>query len=113
MKKQKKDLEFQPERTVMLGLDYEAMKGLNLGLVAKHIGEQHYTSVTNRGAPNETTDSNAKTKSFYLADFTVDYEMSKMIEIYGGVNNIGDTTVEDVLGSSVGRYYFAGARFHF
>lgn len=111
--KTKKDLEFQPERTVMLGLDYEAMKGLNLGLVAKHIGEQHYTSVTNRGAPNETTDSNAKTKSFYLADFTVDYEMSKMIEIYGGVNNIGDTTVEDVLGSSVGRYYFAGARFHF
>ncbi len=109
----KKDLEFQPERTVMLGLNYEAMKGLEFGLVAKHIGEQHYTSVTNRGAPTETTDANAKTESFYVADFTTNYELNEMIEIYGGVNNIGDTTVEDVLGASVGRYYFAGARFSF
>ncbi|MEA1892021.1 MAG: TonB-dependent receptor [Campylobacterota bacterium] len=111
--KTKKDLEFQPERTVMLGLNYEALKGLDFGLVAKYIGEQHYTSVTNRGAPNETTNSNAKTKAFYVADFTANYEVSEMIEIYGGVNNIGDTTVEDVLGSSVGRYYFAGARVSF
>lgn len=112
-KKTKKDLEFQPERTVMLGFDYEAISGLNLGLVAKYIGKQHYTSVTNRGAPNETTDTNAVAEAFYIADITLNYELSKMVELYGGVNNIGNSTVEDVLGSSVGRYYFAGARFHF
>jgi len=109
----KKDLEFQPERTIMLGFDYQATKALNLGLIAKYIGEQHYTKVTDRGAPTETTDKDAIADAFSIVNFTVDYEMSKMFEIYGGVNNIADEEVDDVLGSSVGRYYFAGARLHF
>ncbi len=111
--KTKKDLEFQPERTAMLGFDYEAIKGLSLGLVGKYIGEQYYTSVANRGAPTETKNPNALTNDFVIANFTVDYNINKMFEVYGGINNVGDTTVDDVLGSSVGRYYFAGARIHF
>ena len=109
----KKDLEFNPERTAMLSFDYQATKDLNLGLIGKYIGEQHYTEVINRGAPTQTANPDATTDAFAIVDLTLGYEISKMFEVYGGVNNIGDTKVEDVLGSSVGRYYFAGARIHF
>jgi len=108
-----KDLEFQPDRTLMLSFNYEVKKGLNLGLIGKYIGQQHYTKVTNRGAPNESKDPNAKTDAFTIVDFTLNYEIDKSFEIYGGVNNIADTTVDNVLGSNVGRYYFTGARIHF
>jgi len=109
----KKDLEFQPERTVMLNFDYEAIKDLNIGLIGRYIGQQHYTKVTNRSAPNEARDPNAKTDTFMIADFTLAYKIDKTFEIYGGINNITDATVDDVLGSNVGRYYFTGARIHF
>jgi len=109
----KKDLEFQPERTIMLGFDYQATKALSFGLIAKYIGEQHYTKVTDRGALTETKDASAVTEAFSMVNATVGYDINKMFEIYGGVNNITDEEVDDVLGSSVGRYYFAGARLHF
>ncbi len=111
--KTKKDLEFQPKRTLMFSLDYSVTKELEFGIVAKHIGEQHYTEVTNRGAPTQTKNPDALTNSFEIIDINVAYDISKMFEIYGGVNNIADAKVDDVLGSSVGRYFFAGARAHF
>ena len=109
----KKDLEFQPERTLMVGLDYEATQDLDFGIIAKYIGEQHYTDVTNRGAPTETKNPNALTSAYTIVDVNINYDINKMFTIYGGVNNISDEKVDDVLGSSVGRYYFAGARAHF
>jgi outer membrane receptor for ferrienterochelin and colicins len=109
----KKDLEFNPERTLMLSFDYQATKNLGFGLVAKHIGEQHYTEIINMGAPTQTSDTNAKTDTFNILDLTLDYKVSKSIELYGGVNNVTDTKVPDVLGSDVGTYYFAGIRGHF
>lgn len=109
----KKDLEFNPERTAMLSFDYQATKALNLGVVGKYIGQQHYTEVIDRGAPTQTSNSDAKTDAFSIVDLTVGYDIDKTFEIYGGVNNIGDATVDDVLGSNIGRYYFAGARVHF
>lgn len=108
----KKDLEFQPERTFMLGFDYKFTNALTGGIFAKYIGEQHYTDVINRGAPTETKNETT-TDGFTTVDLRVDYKMSKMFEIYGGVNNIADEKVDDVLGSNVGTYYFAGVRAHF
>lgn len=32
---------------------------------------------------------------------------------YGGVNNIANETIENILGSNTGRYYFVGARAQF
>lgn len=108
----KKDLEFQPERTFMLGFDYKFTNALSGGIFAKYIGEQHYTDVINRGAPTEIK-AETKADGFTTVDLRVDYKMSKMFEIYGGVNNIADEKVDDVLGSNVGTYYFAGVRAHF
>jgi len=109
----KKDLEFNPDRTLMLSFDYQATKTLNLGIVGKYVGQQHYTKVINQGAPTQITDSDAKTDAFNMVDLTIGYKLNKQVEFYGGVNNVGDSTVEDVLGSNVGRYYFAGIRGHF
>jgi outer membrane receptor for ferrienterochelin and colicins len=52
----------------------------------------------------------SKTDAYNLVDLTFGYKLDKMLEIYGGVNNLGNNGVEDVLGSNVGRYYFAGIR---
>ena len=108
----KKDLEFQPERTFMLGFDYKFTNALNGGIFAKYIGEQHYTDIINRGAPTEKK-VETTADGFTTVDLRADYTLSKMFEIYGGVNNITDAKVDDVLGSNVGTYYFAGVRAHF
>ncbi|HUH42646.1 MAG TPA: TonB-dependent receptor [Sulfurimonas sp.] len=108
----KKDLEFQPERTFMLGFDYKFTNALSGGIFAKYIGEQHYTDIINRGAPTEIK-AETKADGFTTVDLRADYKLSKMFEIYGGVNNIADEKVDDVLGSNVGTYYFAGVRAHF
>lgn len=108
----KKDLEFQPEKTIMIGFDYKFTHALSGGIFAKYIGEQHYTNVLNIGAPNESR-MEATADSFTTLDLRSEYKLSKIFEIYGGINNIADEKVEDVLGSNVGRYYFVGARAHF
>ncbi len=108
----KKDLEFQPEKTIMIGFDYKFTHALSGGIFAKYIGEQHYTNVLNIGAPNESR-MEATADSFTTVDLRGEYKLSKIFEIYGGINNIADEKVEDVLGSNVGRYYFVGARAHF
>jgi len=108
--KTKKDLEYNPDRTFMLSFDYQVTKDLNLGLIGKYIGKQHYTKVINEGAPTQMSIPDSKTDAYNLVDLTFGYKLDKMLEIYGGVNNLGNNGVEDVLGSNVGRYYFAGIR---
>lgn len=107
-----KALEFQPERTVLLGLDYQATSDLNLGVFAKYIGRQHYTDTLNRGANNETTHETTA-DAFTLLDLRADYAISEKVTLYGGINNITDESVENMIGSNMGRYYFMGARVHF
>ncbi|MEA2110803.1 MAG: TonB-dependent receptor [Campylobacterota bacterium] len=109
----KRDLEFQPERTVMLSFSYVAVPNLHLGLIGKYIGEQHYTDVINRGAPTQSKNEDAVADSFTTVDITANYHISRTFEVYGGVNNIFSSKVDDVLGSNVGRYCFAGARVSF
>lgn len=113
MKRQKKDLEFQPERTVRISLNYTPTKALEIGIIAKYIGQQHYTEVINRGTPTETTNPEAIADAYTLVDLNLEYKLNKMFEVYGGINNVADEGVDDILGSNVGRYYFAGARVHF
>jgi outer membrane receptor for ferrienterochelin and colicins len=108
----KKELEFQPERTLMLGFDYQFTHALKGGIFAKYIGEQHYTDVKNIGAPNESR-IETKSDAFTTVDVRSEYKLNKTFNLYGGINNIADEKVEDALGSNVGRYYFVGARAQF
>lgn len=107
-----KELEYQPENTVMANLNYKLLPSLNMAIYAKYIGEQNYTQTLSRGAPTQTT-QDAKTNAYTLVDLKADYALSKMLNIYGGVNNVADEKVDAVLGSTVGRYYYAGVRAKF
>ena len=111
-KETNKEIEFQPERTAQAGLDYKVVPALNLGVFAKYIGKQHYTDVLNRGAINEATLAKT-TDAFALVDLRADYKFGKTLTLYGGVNNLADKGVENIIGSNVGRYYFVGARAKF
>ncbi len=96
------DLLFNPERTVSLGVNYKVNQGLSLSLATRHIGSQYKTRTE-------------KADSYRL----VDVSFSKRIgtgnnyELYGGVNNILNESVDKVLGSNVGPYIFAGIRANF
>ncbi len=98
-----KDLEFNPDRTASLSLNYQALPSLNISTVAKYIGKQHYRE----NAEDKTTNS------FTLVDLNLDYKINKNFSVYGGVNNIFDKKVDDILGSNVGVYYFTGLRMSF
>lgn len=104
-----KDLEFNPDRTLSLKIDYSLNQNLNFGILATYVGEQHYTKETSNGRVDALTDP------YTLVDFTTSYKFGKenRHEIYGGVNNIFDEEVEDVLGSNVGTYIYVGFRAKF
>ena len=104
-----KDLEFNPERTVTLGADTTLMQNWSAGILATYTGKQHYTKITPQGKQDATT------KAYTLVDLTTSYKFGKdrKYEIFGGVNNIFDENVEDILGSNVGTYLFAGIRADF
>lgn len=106
-KNSKKDLEFNPEHIANLSLNYNPIKELSISPSLKYVGEQYYKESVNN------TFIDKKTKSYTLVDLNLDYAINKNLNLYGGVDNIFDKKVDDVLGSNVGRFYFAGIRAKF
>ncbi len=104
-----KDLEFNPEETISVEARYSMNNNLNIGLIAIYTGEQFYQKKTKNGKQD------MKTEAFSMVDVTSSYKFGddKKYEIYGGVNNIFDEEIEDILGSNVGTYYYVGARINF
>jgi outer membrane receptor for ferrienterochelin and colicins len=81
-------------------------------LGAKYIGEQYYKETVNRGTPTEST-KDSTTKAYTTIDWNINYEHSNKVTLYAGINNLSDQKVEDVLGSSSGRYFFTGVKVSF
>ena len=96
------DLLYNPDRTLSLGVNYQATQTLSLSLTARHIGSQ-YKSQTEKVGSYELVD----------ISFLKQFGIKKQYEFYGGVNNIFDESVDKSLGSNVGPYIFAGMRVHF
>lgn len=69
--------------------------------------KQHYTETVSG------VDVDKKANSQTLVDLSLDYKINKNFTIYGGINNIFNEKVDDVLGSDVGTYYFTGLRAKF
>ena len=103
------DLKFNPERTLALSADMPVMKNWTAGVSATYIGEQQYTKKTPQGRKTATTDA------YTLVDLTSSYKFGggDKYEVYGGVNNVFDQEVEDILGSNVGTYVYMGIRANF
>ncbi|MEA1866781.1 MAG: TonB-dependent receptor [Thermodesulfobacteriota bacterium] len=100
-----KDLEFNPERTVSLSVDYQLNDQILLGMQTVYIGEQRYA----KGTVDHTTDD------YTLVNLTASYAFGdkNAYEIYGGVNNVFDEDVDTIIGSNVGTYFFTGLRASF
>lgn len=108
----KKDLEFTPKRTIGSKLIYQATKNIDTSLGAKYIGEQYFVETINRGTPTQTL-KDSSTDDYITLDWNINYDYSKELSLYGGINNLTDKNIDDVLGSSSGRYYFTGVKVSF
>lgn len=107
-----KEIEFNPDRIIGAKLTYQATSDIDTSLGVKYVGEQYYKKTVNRGTPAQAI-IDSKTDTFTTVDWNVNYACSKNFSIYGGVNNIADEKIDDVLGSSSGRYFFTGMRVSF
>ncbi|MCG8550978.1 MAG: TonB-dependent receptor [Desulfobacterales bacterium] len=96
------DLLYNPERTLSLGVNYQAARTLSFSLTARHIGSQH-KSQTDKADAYELVD----------ISFLKLFGTRNQYELYGGVNNIFGESVDKSLGSNMGPYIFAGMRVHF
>lgn len=112
-----KDLEFNPERTIGFKVDYDISSNLNVGLTANYTGEQQYTKAMLKkvGTKSKKVIVDKTTEAFTLVDLSASYTFGtdSKYEIYAGVNNVADEEIENILGSNVGTYYYAGARISF
>ena len=104
-----KELIFNPDRVIALKADYTIYDGFVMSAIATYTGEQYYTKNTPMGPKDMTTDP------YTLVDITGTYKFGekKKYELYGGIYNVFNEEVEDILGSNVGAYYFAGVRVRF
>ncbi len=106
------ELEFNPDRIVNLNLAYNITEDIDSSIGAKYVGEQYYQETINRGTPTETI-VNSTTNSYTTLNWNINYDYTKHISLYAGIDNITDKEIDDVLGSSSGRYYFAGMNVSF
>lgn len=106
------ELEFNPRRVISAKLDYQILANLDTSVGVKYIGKQYFKETINRGTPSEAI-VDSKTDAYTTLDWTLSYEYAKNFTLYGGVNNITDEKIDDILGSSSGRYFFAGAKVSF
>lgn len=61
------------------------------------MGEQYFRETVNRGTPTEII-KDGSTNSYTTLDWNINYEYSKWLSIYGGINNLNDEKIDDVLG---------------
>jgi len=107
-----KEIEFNPERIIGAKLTYQATSDIDTSLGVKYVGEQYYKETVNRGTPAQAI-VDSETNPFTTVDWNINYAYSKNLSVYGGINNLTDEKIDDVLGSSSGRYFFAGMRVSF
>lgn len=108
-KETQEELEFNPKRIVGLNLDYAFTKNISSSLGAKYISSQYYKETLNAGSPTQTV-VDAKTNDYTILHTAINYVFNKTTSIYAGIDNITDKKIDDVLGSSSGRYFFTGVK---
>lgn len=107
-----KKLEYNPDRTISLGVDWGILSNLDTSAFVKYVGKQFYIDTINQGTPTQKM-LERTTRDYTTFDWNINYKITKDIKLFGGINNLFDSGVDDVLGSTSGRYYFGGVNFHF
>lgn len=104
-----KELEFTPERILGAKFLYSFTKNLSSDVGVNYIGEQFYRKTQNRGTPSESI-VDATANDYVTLNWGIRYALDKTTTVYGGINNITDEGVDNVLGSNSGRYFFMGVK---
>ncbi|MFV7791223.1 TonB-dependent receptor plug domain-containing protein [Aliarcobacter lanthieri] len=97
-----KELIYTPNISASLNLNYKVLDNLSSNLNLRYIGKQY-----------EDTQNNNKVDDYTLVDLGINYDISKIFTIYGGVDNIFNKKVNENVDINVGTYYFAGLRAKF
>ncbi|WP_418181037.1 TonB-dependent receptor plug domain-containing protein [Aliarcobacter lanthieri] len=97
-----KELIYTPNISASLNLNYKVLDNLYSNLNLRYIGKQY-----------EDTQNNNKVDDYTLVDLGINYDISKIFTIYGGVDNIFNKKVNENVDINVGTYYFAGLRAKF
>ncbi|RBQ26005.1 TonB-dependent siderophore receptor [Arcobacter sp. CECT 9188] len=97
-----KELIYTPNISASLNLNYKVLDNLSSNLNLRYIGKQY-----------EDTQNNSKVDDYTLVDLGINYDISKIFTIYGGVDNIFNKKVNENVDINVGTYYFAGLRAKF
>lgn len=102
-------LEFTPDQQYNLTAKYAISPACDVILVVQHVGDQHY--IESIAGQNQPFTADAYT----IANLRINYTPKGIddIDVYAGVNNLFDDTVDSVLGSDIGIFLFAGFRLHF
>ncbi|MFA7090998.1 MAG: TonB-dependent receptor [Arcobacteraceae bacterium] len=108
-KETNKELAFNPKRIVGVNFDYAFTKNISSTVGAKYIASQYYQETLNAGSPTQTL-IDAKTNDYTTLNTVVNYTFNKTTSLYAGIDNITDKRIDDVLGSSSGRYFFTGVK---
>ncbi|RBQ31381.1 TonB-dependent receptor [Arcobacter sp. FW59] len=97
-----KELTYTPNLSASLNLNYKILDNLSSNLNLRYIGKQY-----------EDTQNNNKVDDYTLVDLGINYDISKIFTIYGGVDNIFNKEVNENVDINVGTYYFAGIKAKF
>jgi len=97
-----KELTFTPGVSLAAGANYQISQKLSSALIFRYLDEQ-FTDAQNT----------QEAGSYSTADLSLAYHINAHIELYGGINNLADTTIDEELGSIVGRFFYTGIRSQF
>lgn len=94
-----KELTYTPDISASVNTNYKVTPNFSTNLMIRYIGEQYIDTLNTTKADN-----------YSLVDLAARYKINKNLEIYGGIDNLFDKEVDDVLGSNVGTYFYTGIK---
>lgn len=98
-KSKNKELTYTSDISAALNTNYKVNENLSSNIMIRYIGEQ-YTDTANT----------EKADDYTLVDIGLSYKINKNFQIYGGVDNIFDKEIDEVLGTNVGTYFYTGLK---
>lgn len=105
-----KRLEFTPRQLYALELEWKPRPALRLNVAVQHTGDQYYVSTATPGALRPATAG-----GYTLVNLRANWQPAALrnTELFAGIDNLFDATVDPILGSTVGIYGFVGIRHYF
>lgn len=96
-------LDYTPNTRANLAIDYQMLETLQTRVSVNYIGQQNYTETI---AGKKTVQI---AQAYYPVDVKATYQFAEM-DLYAGIDNLFSQEIDNVLGSDINRYFYAGLR---